>query len=70
VSIVEHHANIVPWQILAEDTGAELQYIGVDDGYSLDMKDLQEKLKNPKLKIISLTHVSNVTGEIFPLEEV
>ena len=70
VSIVEHHANIVPWQILAQETGAVLEYVWINDDYSLDMDALQVKLKNPKLKIVSLTHVSNVTGEIFPLEEV
>lgn len=70
LSIVEHHANIVPWQILAESTGALLQYVWIHDDYSLDMNDLEEKLKNPKLKIVSLTHVSNVTWEIFPLEKV
>jgi cysteine desulfurase / selenocysteine lyase len=70
LSIVEHHANIVPWQILAKNTGADIQYVWVNTDYSLDMNDLTEKLQNPKLKIVSLTHVSNVTGEIFPLEEV
>ena len=70
LSIVEHHANIVPWQILASITGAEIQYVWLNKDYSLDIHDLEEKLQNPKLKILSLTHVSNVTWEIFPLEEV
>ncbi len=70
LSIVEHHANIVPWQILAEETGAILEYIWLSDDYKLNINELEEKLKNSHVKIVSLTHVSNVTGEIFPLEEV
>lgn len=70
LSIVEHHANVVPWQILASNTGAEIQYVWINENYSLDIDDLDKRLQNPKLKIVSLTHVSNVTGEIFPLEKV
>ena len=69
VSIVEHHANIVPWLILKEDYGIEVEYVNVKDDYSLDYEDFRSKLDD-NVKIVSLTHVSNVTGQIFDLENV
>lgn len=69
VSIVEHHANIVPWLILKEEIGIEVKYIQVKEDYSLDFEDLEAKL-DQKVKVVSLTHVSNVTGEVFDLERV
>ncbi|USN58102.1 MAG: aminotransferase class V-fold PLP-dependent enzyme [Candidatus Peribacteria bacterium] len=69
VSIVEHHANVVPWLILAEEVGVEVEYIRVHEDFSLDFEDLASKLDD-RVKAVSLTHVSNVTGEIFDLERV
>ncbi|MDD3302728.1 MAG: aminotransferase class V-fold PLP-dependent enzyme [Candidatus Gracilibacteria bacterium] len=69
VSIVEHHANIVPWLILIDEIGIELEYINVDKDYNLDLEDLKAKLDD-KVKVVSITQVSNVTGQIFDLEEV
>lgn len=69
VSIVEHHANIVPWLILKEEIGIEVKYVQIKDDYSLDFDDLEAKL-DEKVKVVSLAHVSNVTGEIFDLERV
>ncbi len=69
VSVVEHHANIVPWQILAEDYWVQVEFIWVNDDYSLDLYDLESKLDD-SVKIVSLTHVSNVTGQIFELNKV
>lgn len=69
VSIVEHHANVVPWLILAEEIWVEIDYIGVLDDYSLDFDDLERKLDD-SVKAVSITHVSNVTWEIFDLEKV
>ena len=69
LSIVEHHANIVPWLILKEEVGIEVEYIGVKDDSSLDFDDLEKKLDD-RVKAVSLTHVSNVTGEIFDVSEV
>lgn len=69
LSIVEHHANIVPWLILKEEIGVEIEYINIRDDYSLDMEDLKNKLDD-RVKVISLTHVSNVTWEIFDFREV
>lgn len=69
VSIVEHHANIVPWLILKEEIGIEVQYIAVKEDFSLDMEDLRKKL-TPEVKVVSITQVSNVTWEVFPVEEI
>ncbi len=70
VSDVEHHANIVPWLMLKQDIWIELEFVRMNDDYSLDIDDLEQKLKNKNVKIVSLTHVSNVTGQIFDLEKV
>ncbi len=69
MSITEHHANIVPWLILKQDHGIEVDYVGVREDYSLDFDDLEKKLDDT-VKIVSLTHVSNTTGQIFDLERV
>jgi cysteine desulfurase / selenocysteine lyase len=63
---VEHHSNIVPWQLLAMKTGAELRYIKANDDGTLILDDLDELLKGTKL--VALAHVSNVLGSIAPLE--
>ena len=70
ISIVEHHANVVPWLILKEQIGIEIDYIKVDKNFGIDFEDLEKKLDDPKVKIVSMTHVSNVTGEVFDLERV
>ena len=67
VSIVEHNANIVPWLILKEQIWIELDFINVDENYNIDLEDFKNKY-DEKVKVISLTHVSNVTGQIFDLE--
>ena len=69
VSIVEHHANVVPWLILKEEIGIEIEYINLDENYNLDFEDFEKKY-DEKVKVISMTHVSNVTGQIFDLERV
>nr|MDD3720698.1 aminotransferase class V-fold PLP-dependent enzyme [Candidatus Gracilibacteria bacterium] len=69
LSIVEHHSNIVPWLILKDEIGIEIEYINIDKDYNLDLEDLKNKL-DEKVKIVSITQVSNVTGQIFDLEEV
>ena len=69
LSIVEHHANIVPWLILKEEIGIEVDFVNVDKDYNLDLDDLKNKLDS-SVKVVSLTYVSNVTGVIFDLERV
>lgn len=69
LSIVEHHANMIPWFILRDDYGVNVEFIDVKEDYSLDMEDLESKL-DESVKIVSLTHVSNTTGQVFELEKV
>jgi len=69
VSLLEHHANLVPWQIVCQKTGAKLRAIPVDDGGQLILEEY-EKLLNSKTKIVAVTHVSNVLGTITPVKEI
>ncbi|MBI3320566.1 MAG: cysteine desulfurase [Candidatus Omnitrophica bacterium] len=66
---MEHHSNLVPWQLIAKATGAELSFIGVTDGGYLQLDEYERKL-TPKTKVIALTHMSNVLGTINPIEQV
>lgn len=70
ISEIEHHSNIVPWQILTQEKGAKLEYIGVDDGGYLDIESYERLLQSHKVKLVSLSHVSNVLGTIVPIDEV
>ena len=65
---LEHHSNLVPWQLLAAKTGAELRFISAGADGTLLLDDLEEKLSGAKL--VALTHVSNTMGSIVPLEEI
>lgn len=69
ISVMEHHANIVPWQIFCEYTGAILKAIPIDDNGELLM-DEYEKLLSPKTKLVSIVHISNSLGTINPVEEI
>jgi cysteine desulfurase/selenocysteine lyase len=69
VSLLEHHANIVPWQQLAQQTGAKIRVIPVDDSGQLKLDELQ-KLLNPKTKLVSVTQVSNALGTVTPIKQV
>lgn len=68
ISVAEHHSNFVPWQQVAEKTGALLKIVYLKNG-ALDIDDLKEKL-TAKTKFVSLTHASNVLGSITPIKEV
>jgi len=63
VSLLEHHSNIVPWEILSKINGFTVRYAKVNDDGTLDYEDFENKLSN-KTKIASLSHVSNVSGVI------
>lgn len=69
LSVSEHHANIVPWQILAERVGARVVFVNLDSDYRIDLEDLKSKL-DASVKIVSLQYASNVTGAIHPLEKI
>ena len=69
ISHMEHHSNIVPWQILCGATGAKLRVIPVTDAGELDM-DAYEAMLGPKTRFVSVTHVSNAMGTINPVQRI
>lgn len=69
VSELEHHANIVPWQLLAEQTGAVVRVIPINDRGELILEEYV-KLLGPRTKIVSVAHVSNSLGTINPVEQI
>jgi cysteine desulfurase / selenocysteine lyase len=69
VSLLEHHANIVPWQQLAAQVGAKIRVIPVDDSGQLRLDEFQ-KLLNPRTKLVSVTQVSNALGTVTPIKKV
>lgn len=66
LTIAEHHANIVPWQIIARHTGAELVYLELTDDYTIDVDGLDQVL-DENVKIVTFSGMSNVTGAIGPI---
>ena len=69
ISEMEHHSNMVPWQILCEKTGATLKYIPINDRAELDM-DAFRKLLTPRTKLVSIAYIANSTGTLNPIEEI
>ncbi|WP_344318876.1 family 2A encapsulin nanocompartment cargo protein cysteine desulfurase [Nocardia ninae] len=69
ISHLEHHANIVPWQMLAAETGAHLKVIPVDDNGELLLGEYT-RLLSDRTKLVSVTHVSNALGTITPVREI
>lgn len=69
VTLMEHHSNLVPWQQLAGETGAELAYVSVTDEGRLDLGSLERHLDRPA-KLVAFAHVSNVLGTVNPVEEI
>ena len=69
VSNMEHHSNIVPWQMLCEENGANLKVVPIDDSGELVMDEYQ-KLLSPRTKLESITHVSNALGTILPAKQI
>lgn len=69
ISALEHHANIVPWQLIAEEKGALLRVIPVDDHANLVLEKIPELLTE-KTKIVAITHISNVTGTVNPIKDI
>ena len=66
---LEHHSNVVPWQQLAARTGAEIDWVGIDDDGFLLMDELDAALEREP-KLVAVAHVSNVTGTLNPVEEI
>lgn len=69
ISYMEHHANIIPWQQVAKETGAKLKYIPLQEDGTIALKDVEETVTN-QTKIVSLALVSNVLGTINPIKEI
>ena len=70
ISELEHHANIVPWQMLRDERGNPLRVCRVTDSGELDMEDLAAKLADGKVGLVALAHMSNVLGTVSPVERV
>ena len=69
ISEMEHHSNIVPWQLLCEQTGAILKIIPINDSGELILEEF-EKLLSPKTKLVSIAHISNALGTINPIQTI
>lgn len=69
ISEMEHHSNIVPWQLLCEEKGAKLQVVPMDDRGVLDMEAF-DRLLSEKTKLVSITYVSNSLGTINPVHDI
>jgi cysteine desulfurase / selenocysteine lyase len=67
---IEHHSNIVPWQILSQEKGSKLEYVGIDANGYLNLEDYKRYLQSNKVKLISVSHMSNVLGTIVPINEI
>ena len=67
ISEMEHHSNIVPWQLIAKNTGAKLTYIPINKAGELDLTNHEDYFKS-NTKIVSITHISNVLGTINPIK--
>jgi len=66
----EHHSNIVPWQLLTQEKGAKLEYIGMDDNGELILDDLDKYLATGKVKLVTFSQMSNVLGTISDTETI
>lgn len=71
-SILEHHSNLVVWQQVCGRTGCQLELVGVTDDGQLDLVDFERKIREfgERVKLISLTHVSNTTGAVTPVKKI
>jgi cysteine desulfurase/selenocysteine lyase len=66
---MEHHSNIVPWQMLAEERGARLEVVPVDDRGALRMDELERRI-GPRTRLVAVTHVSNALGTVNPVKRI
>lgn len=67
---MEHHANIVPWQMVAKASGAEIRVVPINEDGSINRKNLTEILADPRCSILSMCHISNVLGTVNPVKEI
>jgi cysteine desulfurase/selenocysteine lyase len=69
ITELEHHSNIVPWQMACQERGAKLRVVGIDDRGDLRLGEL-DKLLGPRTKLLALAHVSNALGTVNPVSEI
>jgi cysteine desulfurase/selenocysteine lyase len=69
LSVMEHHSNIVPWQIIAQKTGASIKYVGLTESEELDLEQFKSLISS-QTKLVAIVHVSNTLGCINPVEEI
>ncbi len=69
LSVLEHHSNIIPWQLLARRTGAKLRYIEIDEQGRLILDDL-DTLLTDRTKVVAISHVSNALGTVNPIKTI
>jgi cysteine desulfurase / selenocysteine lyase len=69
VTEMEHHSNLVPWQLACERTGATFDWIGIDDDGRLRLDELDAKLATGDVRVLAVAHVSNVLGTVNPVED-
>ena len=67
-TVMEHHANIVPWQMLAEQCGCEVRYAPIQPDGTLDLSLIETLLQTGKVRLLTVTHVSNVLGTVNPIQ--
>jgi cysteine desulfurase/selenocysteine lyase len=70
ISEIEHHSNIVPWQMAAEEIGFSLLFVRVDKNGQIDISHLAELLANNRVQLVSVAHVSNITGTVQPVKQI
>jgi cysteine desulfurase / selenocysteine lyase len=70
ITEMEHHSNIVPWQMLCEETGARLRYLKLTGSAELSLDELDSVLAEGRVKIVAVAHVSNVLGTVNPIAEI
>ena len=70
ITHMEHHSNIVPWQLLCRERGARLRYLSLSEEGTLSLDELERALAGGRVKLVAFAHVSNVLGTINPVEEI
>jgi cysteine desulfurase/selenocysteine lyase len=70
VSVLEHHSNIVPWQLLAKRRGVKLEFFDIHPDASLNLEDFEAKLKALRPRLVSVTQLSNAFGSVTPLNQI
>ena len=70
ITHMEHHSNIVPWQLLCQERGARLRYLSVSEEGTLSLEELDEVLAEGRVKLVAVAHVSNVLGTLNPVADI